>query len=91
MPATAPSHLVELSARRTRPALAATSLVGVPLMLTVAEAAEILRISRTSAYKLAEEWSYTHGGSGLPTVRLGGRLLVRRVDLAVIVGVDDAG
>jgi hypothetical protein len=66
-------------------------LVGVPLMLTVAEAAEILRISRTSAYKLAEEWRYTHGASGLPTVRLGGRVLVRRVDLAVIVGLNESG
>ena len=40
----------------------------------------------TSAYKLAEEWRRTGGASGLPTVRLGSRLLVRRVDLAVIVG-----
>jgi len=57
-------------------------------MLTVAEAAEVLRISRTSAYKLAEEWRVTRGVSGLPTIKLGGRVLVRRVDLAVIVGVD---
>jgi len=57
-------------------------------MLTVAEAAEVLRISRTSAYKLAEEWRVTRGTSGLPTIKLGGRVLVRRVDLAVIVGVD---
>ncbi len=64
------------------------TLAGLPLMLTVGEAAAVLRISRTSAYKLAEEWRWSRGTSGLPTVRLGARLLVRRVDLAVIVGVD---
>ena len=55
-------------------------------MLTIAEAAVVLRISRTSAYKLADEWRRSGGASGLPTVRLGSRLLVRRVDLAAIVG-----
>ena len=55
-------------------------------MLTVTEAAAVLRVSRTSAYKLAEEWRRTNGASGLPTVKLGSRLLVRRVDLAEIVG-----
>lgn len=67
------------------------TLTGLPLMLTVGEAAAVLRISRTSAYKLAEEWRYSHGTSGLPTVRLGTRLLVRRVDLAIIVGLDPTG
>lgn len=33
----------------------------------------------------------SHGASGLPTVRLGARLLVRRVDLAAIVGLDPTG
>lgn len=64
------------------------TLAGLPLMLTVGEAAAVLRISRTSAYKLAEEWRCTKGASGLPTVRLGSRVMVRRVDLAGIVGVD---
>ncbi len=62
------------------------SLAGLPLMLTVDEAAGLLRISRTSAYKLAHEWRCTAGASGLPTVRLGSRIMVRRVDLAAIVG-----
>jgi hypothetical protein len=61
-----------------------------PLMLTVTEAAAVLRVSRTSAYKLAEEWRRTNGASGLPTVKLGSRLLVRRVDLARIVGASAA-
>jgi excisionase family DNA binding protein len=57
-----------------------------PLMLTVAEAAVVLRVSRTTAYKLAEEWMSSGGQSGLPVIRLGRRLLVRRVDLAELVG-----
>ena len=65
---------------------APSTLDGLPLMLTLTEAAEVLRVSRTSAYKLADEWRRSGGATGLPTVRLG-RLLVRRVDLASIVGV----
>lgn len=63
-----------------------STLEGLPLMLTITEAAAVLRVSRTSAYKLADVWRRSDGASGLPTVRLGGRLLVRRVDLAAIVG-----
>lgn len=81
---------IDLASRRRVPAPPST-LAGLPLMLTVTEAAAVLRISRTSAYKLAEEWRWSHGASGLPTVRLGARLLVRRVDLAVIVGLDPTG
>jgi len=65
-----------------------TTLEGRPLMLTIAEAAEVLRLSRSSAYKLAEEHRASGGRSGLPTQKLGGRLLVRLVDVAAIVGVD---
>jgi hypothetical protein len=62
-------------------------LTDLPLMLTIDEAAAVLRISRTSAYKLAQLHRTTRGTEGLPHVRLGSRLLVRRVDLATIVGV----
>jgi hypothetical protein len=67
------------------------TLRGLPLMLTIAEAARVLRISRTSAYKLADEWRRTGGTGGLRTVQLGSRMLVRRVDLAEVVGVDPDG
>lgn len=63
------------------------SLDDLPLMLTVAEAAVVLRVSRTTAYKLAEDWRTSHGGEGLPVIKLGRRLVVRRVDLAELVGV----
>lgn len=53
------------------------------------EAAAVLRISRTLAYKLAAEWRATNGREGLPVVRLGSRLVVRRVDLAELLGFVD--
>ena len=55
-------------------------------MLTIDEAAAVLRVSRTTAYKLADLHRRAKGATGLPHVRLGTRLLVRRVDLATIVG-----
>lgn len=68
-----------------------SSLDGLPLMLTVAEAAEVLRVSRTTAYKLVELHRMTNGRTGLPHVRLASRVLVRRVDLATIVGLPPDG
>jgi excisionase family DNA binding protein len=67
-----------------------SSLDGLPLMLTVAEAAEVLRVGRTTAYKLVELHRTSNGRTGLPHVRLGSRVMVRRVDLAEIVGVEPA-
>jgi len=64
----------------------AVDLGGLPLMLTVAEAAQVLRVSRTTAYRLVQEHHASGGASGLPHVRLGSRVFVRRVDLAAIVG-----
>lgn len=61
------------------------SMEALPLVLTVSEAAVVLRVSRTTAYKLAEEWRATGGRTGLPVIRLGRRLVVRRVDLATLV------
>ena len=49
----------------------------VPL-LTVAEAAALLRIGRSLAYQLAGEYIASGGVSGLPAVRLGGCLRVPR-------------
>jgi hypothetical protein len=41
-----------------------------PLM-TVAEAASVLRIGRSLAYELAREYLRTGGNSGIPVLRLG--------------------
>jgi Helix-turn-helix domain len=57
-----------------------------PDLLTVEEAAEVLRIGRTKAYDLAKEWRATDGASGLPVVDLGNVLRVSRHALERIVG-----
>ena len=43
----------------------------VPLFLRVAEAARVLRISKTAAYELANEWIATGGAAGMPAIRVG--------------------
>jgi excisionase family DNA binding protein len=89
-PSDRPSNVTSLAVRRgssswVKATNGPLTLDGLPLMLTVREAAEVLRISRTTAYKLIEFHRTTGGRAGLPHVRLGGRVLVRRVDLAAIV------
>jgi hypothetical protein len=49
-------------------------------VLTIDEAAAILRISRNAAYALARQWRTTGGRSGLPCVELGRTLRVPRTE-----------
>ena len=49
-----------------------------PLVLTVEEAARILRIGRSAAYEQARRFIATGGAEGLPALRLGRRLRVPR-------------
>lgn len=49
-----------------------------PEFLTIEEAAAVLRIGRTSAYLLAQQWRHSGGRSGLPVQRLGRLLRVPR-------------
>ena len=55
-------------------------MLGMPAapLLTVEEAAGVLRIGRSLAYQLAGEYDATGGVSGLPVIRLGGCLRVPR-------------
>ncbi len=58
----------------------------VPRLLTVEEAARVLRIGRTKAYAMAQEWRATGGESGLPVVDFGNVLRVPRCQLEVLLG-----
>ncbi len=49
-----------------------------PALLTVEEAARLLRIGRTKAYALTREWRDTGGKTGLPVVDFGSVLRVPR-------------
>ncbi len=58
-----------------------TSEGTLPEVLTVEEAADVLRISRNSAYMLARRWRDTDGREGLPVIELGRNLRVPRAGL----------
>jgi excisionase family DNA binding protein len=51
------------------------------LFLGVEDAARLLGISRSMAYDLANQWIDTGGRTGLPAIRLGRRLLIKRTVL----------
>ena len=50
------------------------------------EAARVVRIGRSAAYKLAREYLATNGASGLPAKRIGGQLRAPRHLLEAFVG-----
>lgn len=52
-----------------------------PEVLTVEEAAAVLRIGRGSAYELARRYRVTGGQEGLPVIELGRSLRVPRAAL----------
>ena len=60
----------------------------IPVLLTVEEAGELLRIGRTKAYAMAREWRETDGRSGLPVIDLGHVLRVPRPALEELIGAD---
>ncbi len=61
-------------------------LAGLPELLTVEEAARVIRVGRTKAYALTREWRATEGRSGLPVVDLGNVLRVPRRALEELIG-----
>lgn len=61
---------------------------GLPDLLTVEEAAVLLRIGRNKAYSLARQWRATNGRCGLPVVQFGHTLRVPRHALEQMLGVE---
>ena len=57
-----------------------------PDLLTVEEAAELVRIGRTAAYQLARKYLATDGAEGMPVRRIGRQLRVPRELLEAWVG-----
>jgi hypothetical protein len=55
-------------------------------VLTVDEAAAVLRISRNAAYAAARQWRTTDGKVGLPCIEIGRTLRVPRVELDRLLG-----
>jgi len=61
-----------------------------PDVLTIDEAADVLRISRNTAYTLARVWRETDGQRGLPVIELGRSLRVPRAALVRLLAGDPA-
>jgi excisionase family DNA binding protein len=61
-------------------------IVATPDLLTVMEAAAVLRVGRTTAYELAREFLASEGESGMPTRRVGGQLRVPRLEFESWIG-----
>jgi excisionase family DNA binding protein len=64
-----------------------SALDELPEVLTVDEAAVVLRIGRAAAYELAHQWREGGGRSGLPVVTLGRSLRVPREALRRLLDV----
>lgn len=57
-----------------------------PAVLTIEEAATLLRISRNAAYTAARRWRTTNGQTGLPCIEIGRTLRVPRNELDKLLG-----
>ena len=57
-------------------------------VLTIEEAAALLRISRNAAYAAARQWRATGGETGLPCIEIGRTLRVPRTGLDKLLGHD---
>ncbi|MDQ6696079.1 MAG: helix-turn-helix domain-containing protein [Actinomycetota bacterium] len=58
----------------------------VPDLLTVDEAARVLRIGRSAAYELAGRFLASGGSDGIPAVRVGRLLRIPRAALEQLMG-----
>jgi len=60
--------------------------VRVPDLLTVTEAGAVARISRTTAYELANQFLATNGREGMPAKRVGGQIRIPRAAFEEWIG-----
>lgn len=65
-------------------------LADLPDVLTIEEAAAVLRISRGAAYQLAHQYLWTGGQEGLPVFRLGRRLRVPKAAIERLLASEPA-
>ncbi|HVA43779.1 MAG TPA: helix-turn-helix domain-containing protein [Acidimicrobiales bacterium] len=66
------------------------SLDELPVVLTIEEAAAVLRIGRTAAYELTRRYRASGGKAGLPVLTVGRQLRVPRAALARMLGLEDS-
>jgi len=67
------------------------SIDDLPITLTVAEAAAVLRIGRSKVYEMVRQWDLTSGAEGLRSVRLGRSLRIPRVAVLEFLGIVSTG
>ena len=63
------------------------SIENLPITLTVAETAAVLRIGRSKVYEMVGQWNLTSGAEGLRSVRLGRSLRIPRVAVLEFLGI----
>lgn len=73
-----------------KPVRRGPSLADLPDVLTVEEAAAVLRVGRGVAYAMAQRWRATNGREGLPVISMGRCLRVPRAALERLLGLDEA-
>ena len=66
-----PPACVIFSSMKTNSTPTSTSPPNYPALLTIAEAARVLRVSRNHAYQLANQYLDSDGTAGLPAIKLG--------------------
>jgi Helix-turn-helix domain len=76
---------IDVSSRMSIVAEVLGSLDEYPLLLTIEEAAAVLRIGRSLAYELARLYESSDGRDGLPVLRVGALLRVPRWALAELI------
>jgi excisionase family DNA binding protein len=65
-----------------------SSVDQLPDLLTIEEAAQVLRIGRTAAYELARRFRATDGQDGMPVIAIGRQLRVPRARLEAWIGAE---